>query len=203
MIHKCLCNKYNTTIWEEIYKPEEAEMKNTVMRLIRNREIERKREGLCGKGDELLTKENLERWLKEGETYASISYKYTGVSQVKVRNMVKKFGLDEYRTDKYKEIDIPIDDDVMDYVNKTSTSDIFKMLYELLTRECVKVEKSAPVPIPVLSTGFTADVLSKLLEEEGTYLKVSKKIGVDVKTVTEICKLYGLKSAGSKYKKYY
>jgi hypothetical protein len=125
MIHQTLCSKHNTTEWSAIYTPHETHLRTELLKVMKADLIKRKRDELGGtSADEQLTKDNLERWLAEGETFNSIAYKYTGTPPDKIARIAKAHGLTSKGKEAYTNAQLPTDADLTVYVTNNTTNTI-------------------------------------------------------------------------------
>jgi hypothetical protein len=132
-----------------IYTEDESKMRRNLYERLKDIEIKKKGEELNGEGMTLLTKENLERWLTEGETYVSIATKRTGVSDKIVGTYAKMFGLTSFGNKK----EVPVSDEKMlELVKNYSIRDILMSLEAILPAEpeesAAKKPASPTVPRP-------------------------------------------------------
>ncbi len=197
MIHIALTKKHSTTTWTDIYDPQTSAKREKLLKALKDEAARKKRDELGGAAAaaNLLTEDKLRAWLEAGETYSSISYKHTGLPTVKIAAAAKAYGLQSSGRDAYKDKPLPIDPAITEYCMSTSTPSIIAALYNQLLGE----ETQAPTPQshePEEPTGpqFTGERLAALIEEHKTYKAVAEILGISVATVSDFCKLYGIRS---------
>jgi hypothetical protein len=119
--------------YEDVYDDVLSKKRREVYDRLKGYLIEKKKKELGGKGEELLTEENLRRWIEDdGETYVSIAIKYTGCLYTIVSQKAKEYGIESVRENNMKLSDYK-DDDVQELVKEYDLDEIYDGLHKFVT----------------------------------------------------------------------
>lgn len=148
-------------------------------------ELMKKREELQKEGKTIrgmMTKENLEKWLSDGETYISIGKK-VGLTPMTVSKHVDRHGLSDLREIKRNS---PVIDERKDEVRKEIDQKKVELNENGISGESL----------------MTKENLEKWINEGMTYESIAKeKVGLPWNTVKNVCEGYGLISNMAKMEK--
>ncbi len=121
--------------YEDVYDDVLSKKRREVYDRLKGYFVEKKKKELGGKGEELLTEENLRRWIEEdGETYVSIAVKYTGCVYTIVSNKAKEYGIESVRENNMK-LSEHRDEDVKELVKEYDLDDIYDGLHKFVTMQ--------------------------------------------------------------------
>jgi hypothetical protein len=133
LINKELLEKENK-IFAEVYTEEQGKKRREVYDRLKLYLIEKKKNELKGKGEELLTEENLRKWIEEdGETYISIAINHTGCLYTIVSQKAKEFKIESQRENFIKSSDVK-DIEVEKLVSEYSIDDILNGVHKYVTK---------------------------------------------------------------------
>ena len=133
LINKELLEKENK-LFAEVYTEEQGKKRREVYDRLKLHLIERKKKELNGKGEELLTEENLRKWIEEeGETYISIAINYTGCLYTIVSQKAKEFKIESQRENFIKSSDMN-DKEVEELVKEYEIDDILNGVHKYITK---------------------------------------------------------------------
>ena len=113
--------------YEELYDKDDLTLKRQLYNKLKDIEINAKNVELGGEGRKLLTKEQLEKWLNDGESYVSIARKYIGVSEKIIADYAKTMNI---AVERQKSNNIEYDTCVADLIKGNTIKAILLSLNE-------------------------------------------------------------------------
>jgi hypothetical protein len=186
-------------VFTDVYTEEQNKKKREVYDRLKLYLIEEKRKELTKesiKGEDLLTEENLRKWIEEdGETFISIAIKYTGCLYTIVSKKAKEYRIEAKKTF-INAVDL-MDNTILELVKAYSIDDILNGIHKYITKskhinEMTIREKVLMDLCDIKEELLEKDELDKMLKAGLTMRDIVERIGCSFEILKIYLRNYGL-----------